>query len=191
MQFIIDLWKPILLAAVLVHIASALIWMVLPIHKHDYKDPGAAEGNILSFLRSAALAPGVYVVPWCTHQSMKDPAVVAKYKSGPWAQLIVQGGPMNIGKSMIFWITNLIIVSIFIAYVASNSLPAGTHYLKVFRVVGATALLAYAGNCATLSIWMGMPWKQLPGRIIDGLIYALLTAGAFGWLWPKAAAVAS
>ena len=33
---IIDLWLPILVAAVLVWIASALIWTVLPWHKSDF-----------------------------------------------------------------------------------------------------------------------------------------------------------
>jgi hypothetical protein len=33
---------------------------------------------------------------------------------------------------------------------------------------------------------MGMPWSHVPGRVFDGVVYALLTAGVFGWLWPHA-----
>jgi hypothetical protein len=32
-----------------------------------------------------------------------------------------------------------------------------------------------------------MPWSQLPGRLIDGVVYALLTAGCFAGFWPGAA----
>jgi hypothetical protein len=32
---------------------------------------------------------------------------------------------------------------------------------------------------------MGKPWKVAIKEGIDGLIYRLLTAGTFGWLWPK------
>lgn len=186
MEFILTLWKPILLAAVIVHFASAIIWMASPLHKHDYKNPGSSEGAILAFLRSAALAPGVYNVPWCTHKDAKDPAHIEKMKAGPWAQINVMPGVPNMGQCMILWIVNLLIVGTFVAYITSHALVPGASYLKVFQIVGATAFLAHAGNAATLSIWMGQPWRQFPGRIVDGLIYALLTAGTFAWLWPKA-----
>ena len=29
-----------------------------------------------------------------------------------------------------------------------------------------------------------MPWGFVTLEAIDGLVYALLTAGTFGWLWP-------
>ncbi len=41
---IIDLWLPILVAAVLVWIASALIWTVLPWHKSDFSKTKDEEG---------------------------------------------------------------------------------------------------------------------------------------------------
>ena len=62
----------------------------------------------------------------------------------------------------------------------------GAEYLHVFRITGTGALLAYAGYAMPMAIWHGMPWSQVPGRVIDGVIYALLTAGTFAWLWPDA-----
>ena len=34
-------------------------------------------------------------------------------------------------------------------------------------------------------IWKGQPWSNVLKESFDGLIYALLTAGTFGWLWPR------
>ena len=31
----------------------------------------------------------------------------------------------------------------------------------------------------------GMPWGTVIKEVFDGLVYSLLTAGTFGWLWPK------
>jgi len=35
------------------------------------------------------------------------------------------------------------------------------------------------------SIWKGQPWGTTIKEVIDGLIYGSLTAGTFGWLWPR------
>lgn len=180
-----SLWLPILLSAVVVFVASAIIWMATPLHKHDYKDPGDKEDAILNMVRSANLKPGMYYVPWCQNKNQKDPAVIARMKEGPWAMLCVQGGPPNMGKMLGLWFFHLVIVSLFVAYLASHSLSPGATYLQVFQVVGTAALLAYGGYALPLSIWHGTPWSQLPARLIDGVLYALLTAGIFGWQWPK------
>ena len=36
------------------------------------------------------------------------------------------------------------------------------------------------------TIWYKRSWAITLRTTIDGLIYGLLTAGTFGWLWPKA-----
>jgi hypothetical protein len=36
-----------------------------------------------------------------------------------------------------------------------------------------------------MSIWYRRAWTITIKSTIDGLIYALLTAGTFGWLWPR------
>jgi len=35
-----------------------------------------------------------------------------------------------------------------------------------------------------MSIWYRRAWSTTIKATVDGLIYALLTAGTFGWLWP-------
>lgn len=183
------LWLPILVSAAIVFFASAIIWMASPLHKHDYKDPGDKQEAIVGMLRGGAFEPGVYYVPWCKGKDRKDPAFQAAMNAGPWAQLIVMPGKPNMGRSLGLWFVHLLMVGVFVAYLSSHALAPGAHYLKVFQAAGCAALLAHAGYALPLCIWHGQPWSQLPGRIVDGVIYALLTAGAFGWLWPKAASI--
>jgi hypothetical protein len=35
------------------------------------------------------------------------------------------------------------------------------------------------------SIWAWRRWSTTLKGVFDGLVYALLTAGVFGWLWPR------
>ena len=54
MQFLADLWLPIVLSAVLVFVVSSILHMVIPIHKGDYKKlPG--EDQVLESMRGAGV----------------------------------------------------------------------------------------------------------------------------------------
>jgi hypothetical protein len=188
MQTIEMFWKPILLSAVLCHIASALLWMVLPVHKHDFKNPGDKEKSIMDFVRGLGVTPGHYFVPHCgTGVDRKSPEFLEKMKNGPFVGMIIMPKQPNMGVSMGLWMLNLLGIAFLIAYiVGAAGMQPGTAYMQAFKVCGLIALLAHGGNALTLSIWMGMPWSQLPGRIIDAVVYASLTAGTFAWLWPEA-----
>jgi hypothetical protein len=48
------------------------------------------------------------------------------------------------------------------------------------QVIGASAWLAYAWGSPAESIWKGKPWTSTFRYLVDGLVYASLTAGAFG-----------
>ncbi len=73
---------PILLAAVIVFVASSLIHMVLKYHQSDYRQLPEEE-KLLGALRPAGLTPGLYHFPFCTHKDMNTPAMQEKYKQGP------------------------------------------------------------------------------------------------------------
>jgi hypothetical protein len=75
-------------------------------------------------------------------------------------------------------------VSIFAGYVGGCALPAGAPYLRVFQIVGTTAIAGYSLALAQLSIWYGRGWGLTFRSAVDGLLYGALTAGTFGWLWP-------
>jgi hypothetical protein len=76
-------------------------------------------------------------------------------------------------------------VSVFAAYIAGRALAAGSDYLAVFRFAGTTAFLGYAAALWQASIWYHRPWTTSLKSTLDGLLYGLVTAGTFGWLWPS------
>jgi len=183
---ILSLWLPIVVAAVVVFLASSLIHMVLPIHKSDYKKL-PRESETLDHLRPQGLAPGLYHFPYCaSSKEMGSPEILEKLRRGPVGILIIRpSGEMKLGSFLGQWFVYLLLVSLFVAYLAGRTLVPGAYYLAVFRVVGAAAFLAYGLGQIVNSIWMGHPWSSTVKHVVDGLVYALLTAGVFGWLWPR------
>jgi hypothetical protein len=177
------LWLPILVSAVFVFIASNVLWMALPFwHRGDYgKLPD--EKTVLDGL--AAAKSGLYIVP-CVEWSKVTPEQREEIQRGPSAMVLLRNpGKFALGKTLFLWFLYLLLVSLFVAYLACHTLAAGTKYRAVFRVVGAAAFLAYALRTVTDGIWYGKPWKVVCKESIDGVIYCLLTAGTFGWLWPR------
>ncbi len=179
-----SLWLPIVVSAALVFVASSIIWMALPIHKNDYKGL-PDEDAVMTAMKQQNPGPGIYYYPWCNAGRATDAASKAKSESGPWGQIVVAAGKPAMGPMLSAWIVHLLIVGVFIAYVSGLGLAPGTSYLKVFQVSGAAAMLAYGGGVLPKFIWEGKPWSLLPGAVFDAVVYALLTAGTFGWLWPK------
>jgi hypothetical protein len=183
---ITELWLPILLSAVFVFIASSIFHMVLPFHKSDYRKL-PEEDRVLDSLRSAGVTPGrTYHFPFCKHNEWNTPEAQAKFKRGPVGLLtIIPSGPPTMGKYLALWFLFCVIVSVFVAYLTGRTLARGTEYMEVFRVAGTAAFLAYGVSQIQDSIWKAQTWGVTFKQIFDGLIYALLTAGTFGWLWPK------
>jgi len=99
---------------------------------------------------------------------------------------VYPGGPMSMGSSLVGWFVYSIVVGVFAAYIAGHALAPGAHYLSVFRFAGATAFIGYTLALAHDSIWYRRKWSTTFKYVFDGLIYALLTGGIFGWLWPAA-----
>ena len=187
MDFLVQLWLPILVSAAVVWVASSILWMVLPFHKNDFKGV-PNEGALTDVIKSGNIAPGQYYVPFCPGKDRNSPEFQARVKQGPWAFLIVSGLAPSFARSLVLWFVNLVIVSLFVAYVSRAALPNGTAYLPVFRIAGSAALLGYAGMFMADATWKGSCWGDAFKRLFDGVIYALLTAGVFGWLWPHAGA---
>jgi hypothetical protein len=179
------LWLPILLSAVLVFVVSSVIHMALKYHASDYR-PLANEDEVRAAIRRGNPGPGQYVLPYAKEmKEMETPEMKQKYVEGPLGVLFVRRpGALNMGPYLAQWFVFCLVVSFFVAYVAAHVLGPGTPYLEVFRVVGATAFLAYAAGQVPAAIWTGKPWGVTAKEIFDGLVYGLVTAGTFGWLWP-------
>ncbi|HCZ33246.1 MAG TPA: hypothetical protein DHV93_07190 [Holophagaceae bacterium] len=180
------LWLPIVLSAVFVFAASSLIHMVIKWHASDYRALPNEE-EVRAALQKAAQSPGQYVIPHCGDmKDMEKPEMQQKYKDGPIGFIMLSpNGAPNMGKALGMWFLYSLAVAFMAAYVASRTLGPGTHYLQVFRVVGAVSFLTYAGGSVQMGIWAGKPWRSVVKDLLDGLIYGLVSAGAFGWLWPK------
>jgi hypothetical protein len=176
---------PILLSAVLVFLASSLVHMVLPWHKHDYRKlPN--EDQVRAALRPLAIPPGDYMVPRpASSQEMRSPEFAQKIREGPNLILtVLPTGPWRMGRNLAFWFLYTLVVGVFAAYLASRALPPGAPYLEVFRFAGCTAFVGYTLALWQMTIWYRRALGTTIRSTIDGLIYALLTAGVFGWLWP-------
>ncbi len=179
------LWLPIVLSAVLVFVASTLVHMVLRYHWGDWaKLPD--EDRVLAAMREAGVRPGSYHFPRpASPKGMHEAVWQEKCKRGPvgFLHVLPSGGPA-MGKNLALWFGYTLVVGVFVAYLASRTLDPGADYLEVFRIAGATAFLAYAGAEPVASIWKGVEWSTTLKHLLDGLIYALVTAGPFAWLWP-------
>jgi hypothetical protein len=187
MSILAALWQPIVLSAVLVFILSAIIHMVLKYHNSDYKRlPN--EDAVRAALRSGNPEPRrQYIFPYAAEmKEMGSPEMQQKFIEGPVGLIYLrQPGPPTMGPALAQWFLFTLWVSLLIAYVAARSIPPGAEYRDVFCTVGAVTFLAYAVGVLPASIWMGKPWAVTAKEMFDGLLYALVTAGTFGWLWPR------
>lgn len=185
MVSLMSLWLPILLSAALVFVVSSIIHMVFTYHKNDM-GPFPNEEAVRSALRPLNIPPGDYAVPYAgTAAAMKDPGYAEKLNQGPvLLATVIPNGPFEMGKSLVQWFVYSVFISLLAGYLASRTLLPGTDYLTVFRVTGTVAFAAYAVGAIPQSIWYHRNWGATFRTVFDGLIYALVTAGVFGWRWP-------
>ena len=179
------LWLPIVLSAVAVFIVSSIIHMVLKYHNTDY-GPLPSEDGVMEAIRGFNIPPGDYVMPHAASmEAMKSPEFKDKQAKGPVAFMtVLPNGEFGMGQSLGLWFVYSLVVGVLVAYISRMSLPAGTDYLLVHRVTGATAFCCYSMAHLTSSIWYRKSWSSTLKNVFDGLVYGLVTGGIFGWLWP-------
>lgn len=179
------LWLPILLSGVFVFIVSSVIHMFTGWHADDYRKV-PQEDRVRDAIRALNIPEGDYMMPKpSSAQEMSTPEFVEKMKQGPVMMMSVwKSGPANMAPQLVLWFLYACVVALFAAYIAGRALPPGADYLAVFRFAGATAFLGHAAALWQMSIWYKRPWMTTLKITIDGLIYACVTAGTFGWLWP-------
>ncbi len=184
---ILSLWLPILIATVLVFVASSIIHMFLPYHRTDFAGV-PNEDRLMEAMRGLDLAPGDYAIPHSggDPEVLKSDAFREKARQGPVAFMTVfpPGDPFGMGAQLAQWFVYLLVVSVLTAYITGRALGPGAEYLDVFRFAGTTAFIAYAAGLWQRSIWYRLKWSTTLKSSFDGLVFGLLTAGVFGWLWP-------
>ncbi len=177
------LWLPIVVSAIVVFAASFLAWVVLPHHRQDW-GPLPDEEGTRAKLVDQGLEPGQYMIPYCEDPNNATPEIKQKFKEGPIVYLLARPSMPGMGKNLGLMFAFYLAVSFFTAYIASHALPEEASYLAVFRIVGATATLAYVAGGVPNAVWFGRSWSSTFKEALDGVAYGLLTAGVFGWLWP-------
>ncbi len=179
------LWLPTLAATIIVFIASFITHMVLPHHRTDFDGIGE-EDRFLAELRTFDLTRGQYVFPFASSPvDLKDPEYQTKVKQGPTGILLM--GPNEVGpttRQLVMHFLHLLVISAIVACIAGATLAGGAEYIKVFQVAGGAAFLGYAGAIPGNSIWFHFSWPMSLKTVLDALVYAGLTGGTFGWLWP-------
>ena len=180
-----SLWLPILVSSVIVFVASSIIHMAPLWHRNDYpKAPN--EDKLMDAVRPLGIPAGDYMVPRPSPAEMRSPEFAEKIKRGPVMVVTVMPNAMpSMTRNLTLWFFYCGAVGFFAAYVAGRALMPGAEYLRVFQLVGATAFIGYSVALWQMSIWYSRAWGMTIKATMDGLIYALLTAGTFGWLWPR------
>lgn len=184
---ITSLWLPILIAAVLVFVVSSIIHMFMTYHRNDYRAL-PDEVRAQDALRGLNLEPGDYMLPYSgSPEVMRSQAYQEKVKKGPIVMMTVirPGMVFNMAPQLTQWFAYALLVGIVSGYLAGRVLAPGVDYLQVFRVTGTVAFACYSMALMQRAIWFSQSWSSTLKSMFDGLVYALLTAGAFGWLWPS------
>ncbi|HKI78041.1 MAG TPA: hypothetical protein VKA26_05840 [Ignavibacteriaceae bacterium] len=178
------LWLPIVVSAAAVFIVSSLIHTVLGYHNSDFGKL-SDQDKFMDAVRPLNIAPGDYMVPNCDPKERNSDSFKEKLKSGPVVLMTVYPNQeFKMGSSLVLWFIFSLVIGVFAAYISGHALSAGANYLSVFRFAGCTAFASYSLAVFPQSIWYKTSWKTTFKNVFDGLVYALVTAGVFGWLWP-------
>ena len=139
-------------------------------------------------LRAAGVTPGPSLpFPALLAKEMKSPEVGEKFKRGPVGLLTVMpSGAPAMGKYLGLWFVNCWWSASLSHYLTGRTRVPGTQYLEVFRVGRRYGgFMGYGVGQLRTRSGRGRPGVVTAKHVFDGLVYALLTAGTFGWLWPR------
>lgn len=182
---VFELWLPILLAGVATHIASTIAWTVMPHHKPEWnKLPGDVEDGLLDFIDSKNVPAEQYLFPYADDpKEMSTPEFKAK-EGRCRGMLVLWPNPTNMGKAIGLTLAFFMVAAFLVGYVASIAFGAGeSDKLEIFALVFTTALLCHAAGPFPGVFWFR---KYFAMEVLDGVVYALITAGIFTMLWPAA-----
>ncbi|MEZ4701040.1 MAG: hypothetical protein R2834_11960 [Rhodothermales bacterium] len=182
---LLSLWLPVVVAALIVFVVSSIIHMALGYHAGDWVGlPN--EARFRDAFRNEEVPPGDYVVPYApTAAERNSPAHIEKMKEGPVAFINVRPKGQVVMVAMLSqWFGYCLVVGFFAAYLGSRFFGPGADYMEVFRITGTVAFAGYGLALLQNSIWYGRKWSSTLKSVFDALVFALLTGGVFGWLWP-------
>ena len=180
-----QLWLPILLTAIFIFIASSVIHMVLKWHNPDYRRL-SNEDEVRAAIRAGSPLPGLYALPHCTEmKDMQKPETMQKFVEGPVGFLTLRStGAPAMGGTLLQWFAFTLVIAAAAGALALQSFGIDGNPRQAAHLVGIVSLLVYAGGNVPEGIWMGRPWISVLKHVIDGVIYGVISAVTFLWLWP-------
>ncbi len=177
---VFELWLPILLAGLAVHVASTLAWMVLPHHKPEWgKFDG--EDELLNLIDQQGNAGEQYLFPFARKPAEMQAEEYKQKVARCRGTLVVWSAPPNMGANIGLTIAHFFLVSYVIGYLASLALQPGAAFLEVFQFVFTAGVLAHVFCGLPHVIWFR---RKVAMEVLDGLAYALITGLVYAALWP-------
>lgn len=183
MEFLFDLWLPIIVGTVVLWFMSFGFWALSPHHFGDRKKVDE-EDALMDYLKQAKLPPGNYMFPYCASaKEQGDKAYMEKYMNGPRGTLNVYAVP-NMASNMIRTILYFLVTVFTIAYITHVACPPAeeaTNFMKVFRIAGTISVLTYAASGVLNRIWFV---ERMWTHILDGVAYGIVLGLIFAAMWP-------
>jgi len=169
---------PIALCAVALFFASFLSWMVVQLHKNDWKKL-ANEDEVMATLANTPV--GSFMFP-CSQSmaEMKTPEFQKKYEQGPRGVLTIlpkTNMGLNLGLTFLYFL----VVSFLLGYLATLALKPGAEFMPVFRFVATAGFMTFLAAMVQQAIWFR---PRIVGHVIESIAYAAIIGGIFGAMWP-------
>lgn len=173
-----SLLLPILLCAVALFLASFLSWMVVQLHKGDWKKL-ANEDTVMAAVSNAPV--GSYMFP-CSQSmaEMKTPEFQKKYEAGPRGILTILP-KANMGVNLGLTFLYFLVVSFLLGYLATLALKPGAEFLDVFRFISTAGLMTFLAAMVQQAIWFR---PRIVGHVIESIAYAAIVGTIFAAMWP-------
>ena len=184
---LLQLWMPILASAVIAWLASGLIHMLIKYHNSDFQKLDN-EDDVMAAVREGSPSLGLHHFPHCADmKEMANEDMQQKMIKGPVGMLVMfPNGLPNMGKYLSQQFIFFLVGTALIAYCGTLVLLPGADFMTVFRFFSAVGFLAFGWANIPYSIWFGFQWSMTAKYLLDALIYALVVAATFAWLWPAA-----
>ena len=133
-----SLLLPVLLSAVALFFASFLSWMVIQLHKNDWKKM-EQEDTFLKTMQELNVPVGSYMFPGCNSaDEMKSEEYQEKWNKGPCGVMTVYP-KVNMGKNLGLTFVFFLVISFSLAYLATLAIPPGAEFMVVFRFMPAAS----------------------------------------------------
>lgn len=183
---LMSLVLPIIVASVAVFFASFLSWMVLQLHRDDWRKL-AKEDEFLQAVRSCDVPPGNYMFPGCNSpEEAKSEEHQKKWADGPSGTLTVYGNcgmGASMGKNLGLQFLYFCAVNFCLAYLATLGVSRGADFMTVFRFVSTAGLMTFLAAIVPHAIWFK---SRIVGHVIESVAFAAITGAIYAAMWPKA-----